>query len=99
ADASKSFVPLVCTKDCISLSQKFVKISLRISSRVRCHVSSGPERERLCARRKARSKATQDMTRECRNSLGPPRTSHIPSSERSQLLPSHSRRRCTSCHP
>ena len=93
AEASKSFVPFACTKDCSSSSQKFVKISFRISSRVRCQTSRGPDSERFKARRNARSKATQHITRECRNSLGPPRTSHMPSSGRRQFFPSHSNRR------
>ena len=93
ADASKSFVPFACTNDCSSGSQKFVKISFRISSRVRCQTSRGPESERFNARRNARSKATQHITGECRNSLCPPRTSHIPSSGRRQFFPSHSNTR------
>ena len=99
AEASKSSVPFACTNDCSRSFQKFVKMSFRISSRVRCHTSRGPESERFCARRRARSKATQHITRECRNSFAPPRTSHIPSSGRRQFFPSHSRMRWTSCHP
>src|SRR6185312_1701570 len=60
-EASKFFVPLDCTKDCRWSSQKFVKMSARISSRVRCQASSGPESDRFWARRKARSKATQQI--------------------------------------
>src|SRR5213080_810459 len=67
-DASRFFVPFDCTNDCKSLSQKFVKMSFRIASRVRSQASNGPGRERFCASRSARSKATQHIKRECRNS-------------------------------
>ena len=58
-EASPSCVPFDCTNDCSRSSRKLLKMSFRSSSRQRCHVSSGPDRERFCARRKARSKATQ----------------------------------------
>ena len=77
-DASNSEEPLLCTKLPSFLFQKSLWMLLYISSRLLLQRTKGAGKLRFLASLIARSRATQHMSRECRNFFLVPRISHIP---------------------